>query len=175
MDLVGKRSRPASPPVQTSLHVGLFLRQRLRSGPSKSSGTIRLETGMSRSLLSTLVAALLAATVLGVFYSHQWYGPVGTLQRYLLAAMEGDGATMEKLEYPPTSLFRAQLMHGYRGARNVNIRAQRPVGESRVWINTEIYNPRYRQIIVMSWVMVKRSDGWKVDILKTIQVNPWGR
>lgn len=113
--------------------------------------------------------------MLGVFSTHQWHGPVGTLQRYLLAAMEGDGATMERLEYPPTSLFRTRLMHGYRGARNVNIRAERQVGEYRVWINTEIYNPRYRQIIVMSWVMIRTPEGWKVDIPKTIQVNPWAR
>ncbi|GMV37470.1 MAG: hypothetical protein AMXMBFR61_19780 [Fimbriimonadales bacterium] len=130
---------------------------------------------MARSFLSIVVAAILTVTVLGVFSTHQWHGPIGTLQRYLLAAMEGDGATMEKLEYPPTSLFRAQLMHGYRGARNVNIREQRQIGDSRVWISTEIFNPRYRQIIVMSWVMVKRPDGWKVDILKTIQVNSWPR
>ena len=153
----------------------MFLTRPTRNAHGGSSGTICIQVGMSRSLLSLVVAAILATAVMGVFYSHQWHGPVGTLQRYLLAAMEGDGATMERLEHPPTSPFRAQLMHGYRGARNVNIRAQRQVGESRVWINTEIYNPRYRQIIVMSWVMVRTPEGWKVDIFKTIQVNPWAR
>jgi hypothetical protein len=126
---------------------------------------------MHRANLSVVVALVLAATVLGVFYANQWHGPIGALERFLYAATRGDGNTMLKLVYPSDVAYRPERLVGYRQAVNYTIVESRQVSEDLVWIVTDISNPRFPAIVRVYYVMTKRPDGWKVDLRRTSEAN----
>jgi len=127
---------------------------------------------MRRSAQSAIVALALSASVLGVFYTHQWYGPVGALQHYLYATIRGDRTVARSLTDPPTDL----LPPAYQRAVSIDLqtRSYDPV-RGKAIVQSVVFVPigtgKVVQTIPILWDLRSTKDGWKINVEGTNELN----
>jgi hypothetical protein len=128
---------------------------------------------MHRPTLSILTSFVAAATVLGVFYSHQWYGPVGALNHYLYAIRQEDQATMDRLVVQPGPNLTLAQLSVYKRALKFNVvRTQQRGNLSRVQMECVFPPASDPVVVVMFWVLLETDGQWKVDWRQTFMANP---
>lgn len=121
---------------------------------------------MGRLSSSILVSVLLSAVVLGVFYTHQWYGPVGTIQRFLYCLLRGDTTTAATLAIPPRAVALPQQLRSTSGIDLQLLEVDEKRGLALVRTTILLKEPIPHRTISV-WLLRRTPQGWKVDLSGT--------